>query len=73
MVSCDGDVMSSLIFPHSVRLNTEAYIKCLEEVVLAWIEWVAAGWLSSGKGRLRQATQAIREPNVGSKKISETH
>ena len=33
MVASDGDVMSPFIFPHSLRLNTEAYIKCLEYVV----------------------------------------
>ena len=36
----DGDVMPSYIFPCGSRLKTEAYIKCLEEVVLSWIERV---------------------------------
>ena len=43
VVTKDGDVMHPLIFPQGLKLNTEAYIKCLEEVVLLWIERVTAG------------------------------
>ena len=43
VVSCDYDIMLPFIFPHGLRLNAEAYIKCLEEVVLIWITKVAAG------------------------------
>ena len=43
MVTSNGDIMPPFIFPHSLRLNTEAHIKYLEEIVLAWIERVAAG------------------------------
>ena len=39
----DGDVMLSFIFPHSLTLNMEVYIKCLEEIMLIWIERLAAG------------------------------
>ena len=37
-----GDFMSPVIFPHGPRLNTEAYIKCLEKRVRLWIDRVAA-------------------------------
>ena len=30
-----------LFFPHDFKLNIETYIKCLQEVVLTWIERVA--------------------------------
>ena len=40
VVTSDGDVMPSFIFPHGL---TETYIKCLEEVILTGIERVAAG------------------------------
>ena len=38
MVTSNGDVMPPFFFAHGLRLNTEAYIKCLEEVVLPWIK-----------------------------------
>ena len=34
VVTSDGDVMPPFIFPHGLRLNMEANIKCLEELVL---------------------------------------
>ena len=37
-----SDILS-LIFPHTLRLDMEAYIKCPEEAVLPWIETMAAG------------------------------
>ena len=40
VVISDGDVKLPLIFLHGLRLNTEAYIKYLEELVPPW---VAAG------------------------------
>ena len=43
MVPRNGDFMILLIFSLSLRLNTDAYIKCLMEVVLLWIEKVLAG------------------------------
>ena len=43
VVSSDGDIMPPFIFPHGLKLNTEAYIKCLEKVVLPWIVEVATG------------------------------
>ena len=45
VVTSDGNVMLPFIFPHSIRFNTEAYIKCLEKVVQLWIEMVATGRL----------------------------
>ena len=39
----DGVVMSSFIFPYDHRLNTEAFIKWLEEIELPWIERVTTG------------------------------
>ena len=42
VVNYNSDVMLLFIFPHGVVLNTEAHIKCLEKVVLTWIERVAA-------------------------------
>ena len=33
MVTSDSDIMPPFIFLHSLRLNTEDYIKCLEEVL----------------------------------------
>ena len=38
----NSNVMPPFIFPHSVRLNTEAYIKWLEKIVLLWIKRKAA-------------------------------
>ena len=38
VVTSDDDVMYLFIFPRGLRLNTEAYIKSMEEVVLSWIE-----------------------------------
>ena len=43
VVIYDSNVMLPFIFPHSLRFKTEANIKWLEEVVLPWIEKVAAG------------------------------
>ncbi|XP_052832535.1 uncharacterized protein LOC128250757 [Octopus bimaculoides] len=40
-ITSDGDVMLPFIFPHGLRINMEAYIKCLEEVVLSWVKRVA--------------------------------
>ena len=33
VVTSNGDIMSSVIFLHGLRLNSENYIKCLEDVV----------------------------------------
>ena len=43
VVTRDGSVRPSFIFQHDPRLNTGTYINFLEEVVLSWIERVAAG------------------------------
>ena len=40
VVTSGGDIMSQFIFLHGLRLNMEAYIKCLEEVVLTRIKKV---------------------------------
>ena len=45
MVTSDRDVMILFIFPCNFRLNTDVYIKYLEELVLTWIERVAT-WTS---------------------------
>ena len=42
MVSSNSDIINLLMYLHGLRLNTEANIKCLEEVVLIWIERVVA-------------------------------
>ena len=34
MVTCDSDIKAPFIFSQGLRLNIEAYIKCLEEAVL---------------------------------------
>ena len=36
----DSDIVLALIFPHWLRLNRKTYIKCLEEALLPWVEWV---------------------------------
>ena len=43
MVTRNDNVMPPFIVPHGFTLSTEAYIKCLEEVVLLWIEREPAG------------------------------
>ena len=45
LVTSDGDVLHLFIFPCSLRLNTEAYIKSLEEIVLSWTKNAPAGSL----------------------------
>ena len=50
------------VFPHGLRLNTEAYIKYLTEVVLIWIGRVAAGRPTSSSRILYHATEAV-EPS----------
>ena len=55
MVTSNGDVMPPFVSQHGFWLNTEAYIKCLMEVVLP----LSRGWLledpTSGKRTLRHA------------------
>ena len=41
VITHDGEIMTPFIFPHG--LNTEAHIKCREEVVMLWIKRVADG------------------------------
>ena len=43
VVTSNGDIMPPFVFLHGFKLNTEAYIKSMEEIVLFWIERVAAG------------------------------
>ena len=71
VVTCDGDVMSPCIFPHDLRLNMETKIKCLEEVVLSWVERVAAGRHYVWHRTLHHATHA-EEYSVGWQKFSVT-
>ena len=37
VVTSDSDVIPSFIFRRDLRLNTEAYIKYLKEIMLPWI------------------------------------
>ena len=39
---CGRVLMPPFIFPHGLRFNTEANVKCLEKVEFLWIERVAA-------------------------------
>ena len=41
VVTSNTDLMPLFVFPRGLRFNTEDYIKCLEVVVLVWIEKVA--------------------------------
>ena len=41
LVTSKVDVMPPFFFQHSLRFNTKAYIKCLEEVVPPWIKRMA--------------------------------
>ena len=48
-ISCDVnhntikcDIIPLFIFSYGFRLNMYTYIKCLEEIVLDWIEKIAA-------------------------------
>ena len=43
VVTNNGDVMLPFISPHGRTPNSQVYIKCLDEVVLTWIEKMAAG------------------------------
>ena len=43
VVTSNGNVMPSFIFPYGLRLNTEAYVNYLEKVVLPWIKRVFVG------------------------------
>ena len=42
VVRSNGNVMSQFTFPHYLRLNMEAYDKCLEELVLSWMKRMTA-------------------------------
>ena len=44
MVTSGENVMPLIIFLHDFRLNNEAYIKSVEELMLHWIDSVAAWW-----------------------------
>lgn len=63
--------MAPFLFPQSLRLNTEDYIKYLEEVVLTWVQM----WLLEdpvfGNRTLQYAIQA-GEPNHVYQKILQT-
>ena len=41
LVTSDGNLVSAFIFAYGSRLNTEVFIKCLEEVVLSLSDRVA--------------------------------
>ena len=42
VITSNDDTVPPFIFPHDLTLNMKVYIKCQEEVVLFWIEKVAA-------------------------------
>lgn len=71
MITSNGDIIPPLIFLRSFRLNVEAYIKCLEEIVLLLVERVAFGRLVSGNKTLHDDTQA-EEPTRECQAIYET-
>ena len=58
LVTCNGGIMPPFFFPHGLRLNIEAYIRCLGEVLLLWIEKVATKDLLSRNSTLHYGTQA---------------
>ena len=68
VVTSNDNLMPLFIFSHSFKLNTEVYIKCFKEIVLPWIERVAAGRPNLCNKILRHVTQAV----FGSQKISAT-
>lgn len=41
VITSDNNIMSPFIFPNGLRFNTEDYIKCLEEVLLSWVNRMA--------------------------------
>ena len=43
VVSNEGDVMPPHVFPHGLRVNTEAYLDVMVTVVKPWMDGVAAG------------------------------
>ncbi len=43
VVSNQGDVMPPHIFPKGLRVNTEEYLKVMQDVVKPWMDQVAAG------------------------------
>ena len=59
VVKSDGDVTPFVIFPHHLKLPMEAYIKCLEELMLVWNEMVTTEIrFLSNNWTLRCAAQA---------------
>ena len=63
VVTRDDDVIPSFIFLHGLKLNTYAYIQCLREIVLAWIERVTARstyiWHQNSTPRLNKQENLI--------------
>ena len=67
VVTSDGDIMPPCIFPHGRRLNSETYIKCLDEVVLLW-NWDGGYWKTLPLPTGLHDTQT-GEPSVSCQKI----
>ena len=65
VITNDGDFMATFIFPHGPRLNTEAYILCLERGT------TVLEYSTSSNRTLQHATHA-REPSHGCEKIPTT-
>ena len=50
VVTTDGDVLPSFVFPLGLTLNKETYIKCLADVVLTWIDtWLLEDPMSDNR------------------------
>ena len=64
--SSKDDVIPLFIVSHGLRLDSKAYIMCLEESVLLWVKRVAAG------NRTLQHAMQTRRFSVGWEKISAT-
>ena len=43
VVTIDSDVKASFIFIYNFKPSAETHIKCLEEIMMTWIERVSAG------------------------------
>ena len=63
-LACDDGVISSVIILHCLRLNGDASIKCLEEVVLSWIKKEAVG-RSYIWQQVSGPCHSIRRPSIG--------
>ena len=68
IVTNDGDIIPHIIFPYILRFDTEAYIKCLGEVVPPGLRRGLPEDLTFGNMTLCHAMQA-EEPSLTNQKI----